>query len=109
VKEFDSPSKFPREILWIVGIPFLAIAFTGGLKFALGWVVLFVISFVFGMWIKDYVDDERASGIIQFGLVLLSGALLLVAIFLGLVGVVFVFQCIGEVLGIFFRREWPAA
>jgi hypothetical protein len=52
--------------------------------------------------IKDFVDDERASGVVQFGLVLLSGALLLVAVLLGLFGVGVIFQCMGEILGIFF-------
>jgi VIT1/CCC1 family predicted Fe2+/Mn2+ transporter len=103
VRGIDSPGKFPREILWIVGIPFLAMVFTGGVKLAFGWVILFVISCVLGMWIKGYVDEERASGIFQVVLALLSGALLLVAVFLGLLGVVIVFQCMGEVLGIFFN------
>ncbi len=102
MSDFGSPNKFPREILWLVGIPFLAIVFTVGLKFALGWAVLLVISLAAGMWIKDFVDDERASGVVQFGLVLLSGALLLVAVLLGLFGVGVIFQCMGEILGIFF-------
>jgi hypothetical protein len=107
VSVVDAPNKFPKEILWIVGPPFLAMAFTGGVKFALGWLVLFVISLVLGMWIKGYVDEERASGIIQLGLVLLSGALLLVSIFLGLAGIVVVFQCIGEILGVFSGGNGP--
>lgn len=101
MNEEVSPAKFPMEVLLILGVPFVFMAFQGGLKFALGWLVLFVATFVLGMWIKEYVNEERSSGLIQGALALISGGLLLVAAVLGLAAVAVILQFVGAILGIF--------